>query len=127
MKKNLFTVAAIGVALIGFSGVALAHDYSDDRNSDYRSYSQRDLRYEISHVNRMYAHVRSELRSYNAGRHIWREYEHLSREIRHVNYVFNRGYADRYQLQGEIEHIHGELHHIELDLRVRESDYYRWR
>ena len=128
MKKVLFAAAVIGLGLVGFGPAASAQnpDYRRERGDNYRSHSHRDLRYEIDHVNRMYGHVRGELRSYSAGRHIWREYEHLSREIRHVNYEFNRGYADRYQLQGEIEHIHAELHHIELELRARESDYYRW-
>ena len=130
MKKNFLTAAVIGLGLVGLGGRASAHDsdYRDDRRSEYhQSHSYGNLRSEIDHVNRMYAHVRWQLRSYNAGRHLWREYEHLSGEVRQLNYEFNRGYADRYRLRGEVEHIHGELHHIEVELRVRESDYYRWR
>ena len=128
MKNSLLISAVIGFGLVGFGGAASAHDRDDrdGRGSDYRSHSDGNLRSEVDHVNRMYAHVRWELRSYRAGRHIWREFEHLSGEIRQLNYQSNRGYADRYRLQGLIEHIHAELHHIETELRVRDSDYYRW-
>jgi len=128
MKRNLLIAAAIGLALIGSSGVASAQyrDEPRERSSDYRSDSHRNLRYEINHVNRMYAHVRWQLRRYSAGPHLWREYRHISREIDRVNYEYNRGSFDRYRLQRDIEHVHSELHQIELELRVRESDYYRW-
>ncbi|MEY2481158.1 MAG: hypothetical protein QOI04_2085 [Verrucomicrobiota bacterium] len=124
----------IGLGLIGLGASASAQDYRQEyqqdsryeRGDNYRSHSHRSLRGEVDHVNRMYAHVRGEMRAYGAGRHLWRQYEHLSGEIHHVNYVFNHRQFDPYRLQGEIEHIHGELHRIEQELRVRESGYYRW-
>lgn len=128
MKKHLFVAAIASAGVIGLSAVTSAQnrDYRDGRDYDYRSHSHQDLQRKINHLNRMLAHVQWEMRSYGAGRHIWSEYRHLSREIDHVNYEFNRGYVDRYHLEREIEHIHGELHHIELELRIRDRDYYRW-
>ena len=128
MKNRYLATAIIGLGLVGFVGAASAQyrDYSDERSRDYLSYPERNLRSEINHVNRMYAHVRWQLRRYSAGPHLWREYRHISREIDRVNYEYNRGSFDRYRLQRDIEHVHSELHQIELELRVRGSDYYRW-
>src|ERR1700694_4387509 len=120
MKRNLLIAATIGLALIGSSGVASAQ-YRDEqrgRSSDYRSDSHGNLRYEINHVNRMQMHVRWELQRYSAPWHIWREYRTVSRVIDRLNYEFNRGSFDRYRLRRQVEHIHAELHRIELGLRA---------
>jgi len=128
MKGNLLIAAAIGLALIGSSGVASAQyrDEPRERSSDYRSDSRRNLRYEINHVNRMQMHVRWELQRYGAPWHLWREYRAVSREIDRLNYEFNRRSFDRYHLHRQVERIHAQLHQIELAMRVRGGDYYRW-
>jgi hypothetical protein len=128
MKRNLLIAATIGLALIGSSGVASAQ-YRDEqrgRSSDYRSDSHGNLRYEINHVNRMQSQVRWELQRYSAPWHLWREYRAVSREIDRLNYEFNRGSVDRYRLHRQVERIHVQLHQIELAMRVRGGDYYRW-
>ena len=87
------------------------------------------LNREVDHLNRMVDHVRAEMREYRADRHIRSEFEHLRAEAYDLNNQFRRGvqYYDRRRLRAQIEHMHGELHHIEQELHVRADGYYQWR
>ncbi len=153
MKKTITTTAAAILSLAGFAFTAAAHDDNEnipqqqqpgydqrgyDGRSDYgdhRGFEHRrhdglgKLQREVDHMNGMMAHVDREMREYRAGRHIWSEYGHLRAEAAQLNDQFRRGeqYYDRRRLRAEVEHMHGELHHIEQELRVRTEGYYQWR
>ncbi len=151
MKKIITTSATALLSLAGFALTATAHEEDenipqqqpiyeqrgDDRRSDYgdhRVFEHRrsglgELQREVDHMNGMMAHVEREMREYRAGRHIWSEYGHLRAEAAQLNNQFRRGeqYYDRHRLRAEIQHMHGELHHIEQELHARAEGYYQWR
>ncbi|MDQ6826116.1 MAG: hypothetical protein M3Z14_02810 [Candidatus Eremiobacteraeota bacterium] len=105
-------------------------DYGDHRTFEHRRHDGLgELQRDVDHMNGMMAHVDREMREYRAGRHIWSEYGHLRAEAAQLNNQFRRGeqYYDRRRLRAEIEHMHGELHHIEQELHVRAEGYYQWR
>ena len=121
--KKLILIIALGLGLGSVS--AFAHEY-DDQRSDYRPVRHNEAASQINHINRMLAHVRSQMGRYGADWRTRREVRHISGEVNHVNWEYQTGRFGWYHLRGEIEHIHNELHNVELRLRFRPNDYYRW-
>lgn len=125
MKKLILTVV-LGLGLGSVSAFAHEDEYGDDQRSQYMPVRHNQTAYEINHINRMFAHVRWQASRYGADWWTRRQIRHVSRELNHVNWEYQTGRFSWYHLRGEIEHIHNELHNIELRLRVRPHDYYRW-
>jgi hypothetical protein len=135
MKKQILTSALAVLVVASFNYPAWANQENEDYrgynrhpNADQRQYN-RGLDYQINHVNRMLAHVERLMRRHGAGPHIWREYRHVRFEVRQLNNQYHNSerYFDRRSLSAQIEHIHGELHHIERELNIRSGEWYRWR
>lgn len=155
MKKIITITAAAVIGLGGLALTASAHEQDENvqenveqqrnqetvyergpRYDDRRVFERRKdqdpigrLNREVDHLNRMVDHVRAEMREYRADRHVRSEFEHLRAEAYDLNNQFRRGvqYYDRRRLRAQIEHMHGELHHIEQEMHVRADGYYQWR
>jgi hypothetical protein len=126
MKK--LTLVMLMVLGLSVGGTRLfAHDYESENRSDYQFARWDRLGSEINHLNRMLGHVRWELGRYGANRQIRYEYLRIKREADQVNWRFQHGGYDRRQLRREVARLHNDLHSLELQLRVRTWDYYRWR
>jgi hypothetical protein len=126
MKK--LTLVMLMVLGLSAGGTRLfAHDYESENRSDYQFARWDRLGSEINHLNRMLGHVRWELGRYGANRQIRYEYFRIKREAEQVNWRFQHGGYDRRQLRREVARLHNDLHSLELQLRVRTWDYYRWR
>jgi len=126
MKK--LTLVLLMVLGLSVGGTCLfAYDYESENRSDYQLVRWDRLGSEINHLNRMLGHVRWELGRYGANRQIRYEYFRIKREADQVNWKFQHGDYDRRQLRREVARLHNDLHSLELQLRVRTWDYYRWR
>ena len=124
------TLTLVMLMVLGLSvgGTRLfAHDYESENRSDYQFVRWDRLGSEINHLNRMLGHVRWELGRYGANWQIRHEYCRIKREADQVNWKFQHGGYDRRQLRREVARLHNDLHSLELQLRVRTWDYYRWR
>ena len=95
MKKSILITTLAIFSLPFFSAFAQDYDGREDyrdRNEsrhrgDYRRSSDyRQLRAELDQLNRMFAHVRANLRTYGTGRHLWRDYSRLLRDRDRLNY-----------------------------------------
>ncbi len=86
------------------------------------------LQREVDHLNGMVAHVSASMRRYGADRHIWHEYQHLRDEARQLAWRLRRGeqYYDWSRLRAEITHTHQELHYLEEELHMPQSQWHRW-
>ena len=137
MKMKSITLAVTAGALLALSGTALAQygyepraPYRDTRY-DYRQpgYGGGKLDYEFERLSAFFAHVERELQRYGANRHMWWQYRHLREEFRRLNWQFRRGeqYYHKRQIRDELAHVRGELHRLELELRVRPGEWYQWR
>jgi hypothetical protein len=124
--KKLILMIALGLGLGSVSAFAHEDEYGYDQRSSYAPARHNEAGYEINHINRMFAHVRSQMARYGADWRTRREVGHISRELQHVNWEYQTGRFGWYHLRSEIEHIHNELHNVELRLRFRPNDYYRW-
>lgn len=125
--KKLTLFIALGLAFT--SAPAFAHDDEDrydDEHSHYAPARHDESRYEIDHLNRMYAHVRSHMGRYGTPWWARRELAHISGELSHVNWEYHTGRFGWYHLRGEVEHIHNELHNLELRLHFEPRYYYHW-
>ena len=126
MKKlTLVMLMVLGLSVGGAR--VFAHDYESENRSDYQFVRWDRLGSDINHLNRMLGHVRWELGRYGANRQIRYEYFRIKREAEQVNWRFQHGGYDRRQLRREVARLHNDLHSLELQLRVRTWDYYRWR
>jgi len=76
-------------------------------------------------LNRMFAHVSVNLRTYGAGRHIWRDYSRLLRDKDRLNYELQSRSSSLPRIHAQIDRIRDQLREIEVRLRVRR--YFRWR
>ena len=122
------TLTLVMLMVLSVGGTRLfAHDYESENRSDYQFARWDRLGSEINHLNRMLGHVRWELGRYGANRQIRYEYFRIKREADQVNWRFQHGGYDRRQLRREVARLHNDLHSLELQLRVRTWDYYRWR
>ena len=95
MKKSILITTLAIFSLPFFSASAQDYDGREDyrdrnehrhrwdhrRSSDYRQ-----LRAELDQLNRMFAHVRVNLRTYGTDRHLWREYSRLLRDRDRLDY-----------------------------------------
>jgi hypothetical protein len=157
MKKMITITAALLMGVAGLAFTTSAHEPEetdqyrvDPRRSDETIYETRDdrrdydrrdydrhkdwdaiprLQRQVEHLNRMLDHVRGEMRAYGANRRIRYRYDHIQEEAYRLNAMFRRGvqYYDRSRIRGQIEHMRGELHQLEMDLHVRANGYYQWR
>lgn len=146
--KQIITKAL--AAIMGVAGLAITASAQEDhehverqresayerrgpRFEDRRVFEHEDrgsrLDREVRHLNRMLAHVRAEMRASGANRRLWYQYQHIQNEAYRLNRMFRRGvqYYDRRRVRAQIEHMHDELHQIELQLRLRANRYYQWR
>ena len=124
--KKLILILAFGLGLTGASAFAHEDDYGDARSDYRRAYHRGGVGYEINHINGMLAHVRREMWRYRASWRIRAEVRHISDEVAHVNAEYRRGDFGSGHIRREIQHIHSELHNVELRLQFRPRDYYRW-
>lgn len=133
--KQATIIALAAASLAAFSPVAQAQydresRYGDRRYDESRAgYGGSKLDYEFDRLNAMFAHVERELQRYGANRHMWWQYRHLKDEFRRLNWQFRRGeqYERKRQMRAELAHVRGELHRLEVELRVRPSEWYQWR
>jgi hypothetical protein len=127
--KKFGLIITLVVGIVGAS--AFAAEYRDDyRNDGLDAYSHErhdgGLEYQINKMNRMLNHVRWELRRYGAGWRLRREVSGISREVDRINWRYRRNEFDRSRLRSEVESVRGRLHGIEVRLRVREGEFFRW-
>jgi len=124
--KKLLLITALGLSL----GIASAFSHEEENGYDQRSRympgRHNQAASEINHINRMLAHIQGQMARYGADWRTRREVRHISGEVNHVNWEYQTGRFSWYHLRSEIEHIHNELHKVELRLRFRPNDYYRW-
>jgi len=126
MKKlGLITLIVCGLSAANVS--ISAQDYESDNRSVYLQVRWGGLESEINHLNRMLGHVRWELARYRANWQIRRDFEHIRREVDRVNWKSRHGAYNRHELRREVERLHADLHNLEVQLRVHNWDYYRWR
>lgn len=126
--RNFFLTMVIGCGL----GVAGASALPSD--TDQTNYHlgltwpwSHGLQEEINHLNRMRGHVRWQLRNYKGNREVRRDFFRVSHDIDGINSRFRADSSNRRQLRRDVERAHGELHRIEIALRVKERDLYPWR
>ena len=124
--KKLILVIALGLSLGSVSAFAHEDEYGYDQRSQYMPVRHNQTASEINHINRMLGHVQRQMARYGADWRTRRAVGHISREVNHVNWEYQTGRFGWYHLRSEIEHIHNELHNVELRLRFRPNDYYRW-
>jgi hypothetical protein len=122
MKKLLLTIA-LGLSIGTVS--AFAYDYRNENRYAYVSPGRSGLDWRIDRLNRMLGHVRSEVSRYRGDWRLRREVERIAIELNRINWRYRHGY-DSWQLRREIDNLRYRLHDIEVRLRVRNSDYYRW-
>jgi hypothetical protein len=121
--KRLILIIALGVSLGGAS--AFAYDYRYDNRAAYVSSERNGLGWRVGRLNRMLAHVRWEVSRYRGDWRLRREVDRISENVNRVNWRYRHGY-DTWRLRREIDGLRSELHRIEVQLRVRGGDYYRW-
>jgi len=124
--KKLILIIALGLSLGSAAAFAHEDEYGYDQRSQYSPVRHNEAASQINHINRMLAHVQGQMARYGADWRTRREVRHISGEVNHVNWEYQTGRFGWYHLRGEIEHIHNELHNVELRLRFRPNDYYRW-
>jgi hypothetical protein len=134
MKKSILITTLAIFSLPLFSAFAQDYDGREDyrdRNEhrhrgDYRRSSDyRQLRAELDQLNRMFAHVRANLRTYGTGHHFWRDYSRLLRDRDRLNYELqSRSYSPP-RIRAQIDRIRDQLREIEVRLRVRRHYYWR--
>ncbi len=73
----------------------------------------------------MLTHVRWELSRYRGDWRLRREVDRISADVSRVNARSRRGY-DNGRLRREVDSLREQLHQIEVRLRVRGGDSYRW-
>jgi chromosome segregation ATPase len=130
MKSFALTIL-MACALSGTCVSVFAHDreYRNDDNdrSEYTQVRWDRLESELNHLNRMVGHVRWELGRYRADWQSRREFESIRRQVDRVNWKYRNNAYDRRDLRREIERLHADLHNLEVRLRAKSWDYYRWR
>ena len=128
MKKSVWLtlLALLSLPLLDVSAQDY-HDRNDYRNRrDYRRSSEyRQLRAELDQVHRMFVPVSVNLRTYGAGRQIWRDYSRLLRDKDRLNYELQRPSYDRLRIHSQIDRLRDQLREIEVRLRV--SRHFHWR
>jgi hypothetical protein len=124
--RKLILIIGLGLALGSASAFAHEDEYGYDQRSQYMPIRHNQTAYEINHINRMLAHVQRQMARYGADWRTRRLVRHISGEVNHVNWEYQTGRFSWYHLRDEIEHIHSELHNVELRLQFRQRDYYRW-
>jgi len=123
MKKLILIIAVFAMAMGSVS--ALAYDYrSDDRGASV-STGRGGLGWRIDRLNRMLSHVRWEVSRYRGDWRLRREVERIAVEVNRVNWRYRHGF-NSWRLRREVDSLRGQLHNIEVRLRVRDRDYYRW-
>jgi hypothetical protein len=131
MKNSTIFSAILAVGLAGFGVAVSAQDDEskmiNGREQFYHPIPVDHLMNEVNHLNHMMTHVERALRTYRAPTPIWREYEHVRKEAAVINLQLRSKAIDRFRLGKDIEHMHGELHHIEEELHVPVQGYYQWR
>jgi hypothetical protein len=131
MKKSTVFFALLAAGLAGLFAAASA--YAQEENSVpgsgqyYRPPAVDRLMAEVTHLNRMMAHVERLLKTYRAPQAISRKYEHVKQEAASVNSQLRSKAIDRVRLRSEIERMHKELHQIEEELHVPAPQQYSWR
>jgi hypothetical protein len=125
--KRLTLVMLVALGFTLGSARIFAYDYKYENRSDYQTVRWDRLNSEINHLNRMLGHVRWELGRYRATWQIRRDYLRIRREADRVNWKYQHGGYDQRQLRREVARLHDDLHSLEIQLKVRSWDYYRWR
>jgi len=124
--KKLLLIIAVGLSLGSASAFSHEEENGYDQSSRYEPRRHNQAASEINHINRMLAHVQGQLARHGANWGTRREVRHISGEVNRVNWEYQNGRFNWYHLRGQIEHIHSELHNVELRLQFRQHDYYRW-
>lgn len=121
--KKLILITVLGLSLVSVS--AFAYDSRYNNHYAYVSPGRNGLDSRVDRLNRMLSHVRWEVNRYRGDWRLRREVERISADVNRVNWRYRRGY-DTGQLRREIDSLRYQLHQIEVRLRVRGGDYYRW-
>jgi outer membrane biogenesis lipoprotein LolB len=127
MKKfGLIILVVCSVSAVNVS--IFAQEYEFDNQSAYmQARWGSGLESEINHLNRMLGHVRWELARYRANWQVRRDFESIRHQVDRVNWKYRHGDYNRRELRREVERLHADLHNLEVQLRARNWDYYRWR
>lgn len=124
--KKLTLLIALGLGLGSASAFAYDYDYNDHPRSAERSaYVRTDIGMRVDRLNRMLEHVRRQVDRYPTGGHLRYEVQHAANEVGRVNALYQRGF-DSYRLNRKIDTVRSQLHHIEMQLHVRNNEWYRW-
>lgn len=122
--KKLGLIITLSLGMI--STAALAAEYREDRAA-YSSERHGDrLEYQINKMNRMLTHVQWELRRYGASWRLRRDVSAISRESDRINWRYRHNQFERFRMGREVESVRDRLHNIEVRLRVRGGDFFRW-
>jgi hypothetical protein len=126
MEFNMKKLTLIIALALGFgSASAFAHDYEREDHSGYTEARGDRLGWHINHLNRMLAHVRWEVSQYHGDWRLRREVDRISGEVDRINWRYRHNY-EGFRLRHEVERLHDQLHRIEMQLHVRNNDWYRW-
>ena len=79
----------------------------------------------VDRLDRLLDHVHWEVSRYRGDWRLRREVERISGEVNRVNWRYRHGFKS-WRLRREIDGLRYELPRIEVQLRVRGGDYYRW-
>jgi len=86
-----------------------------------------NLQGQINRLNRMIGHVRWQFTRYRSDKAMQHEYWQIRHEVDQLNARFKKAGYDRGRMRADIERLHGRLHDLEVRLKVKKNDYYRWR
>lgn len=121
--KKLILMTVLGLTL--FSVSAFAYDSRYNNHYAYVSPGRSGLDWRVDRLNRMLSHVRWEVNRYRGDWRLRREVERISADVSRVNRRYRGGY-ETWQLRREVDSLRAQLHQIEVRLRVRSGEYYRW-
>jgi hypothetical protein len=125
MKKLTLTIAlSLGLAVV--SAFAYDRDHNEYENrGGYAAERSDRLGWQINHLNRMFSHVREQLSRSGGGWRLRSEVDRISGDVDRLNWRYRHDQGS-YRLQREVERLHDQLHQVEVRLRLRSGDWYRW-
>src|SRR3954467_11360245 len=124
--KKLTLLIAVLVGLGGTHAFAYERSSSQYENHGSSTFARSGrVDWQVKRLNRILAHVRSQLKKYHPDWRLRREVDRIATDVNRVNYRYRHGY-DTLRLRREIDRLRVELHRIEERLHVRHGDWYRW-
>ena len=125
--KKLLVLSLIGLTAVAAALPLQAQEHRDIGPVSYSWFGWHGIQERLNHLNRMVGHVRWQMGRYRADGQIRHEFEQIRREVNGVNERNRAGGYHRRELLRQIDDLHARLHQLETRMRVRATDYYRWR